>query len=366
MDVQIVRYLEAANITRKGFQSWMEDMYLNLSISPSMSNATLRGTCAFELEAWEDESDNVWSGGWSLEPSHIDYVGNTVGHTSYTSPFNAYDPDQTTWAVMEYVPGTTRYADNCSYCWTPMNHSLVQYESMIIKAPLGDVLGLDPDPALGSSDTLDAAKQDELISRLYWGRMVLADDVYPRDIVRNSYNSTTKTLTLTGPLSFPVGEQPYSGGEGVLLHSSPSFMFDVAKVTSYQVAVTGAHMVTMADTITVTALNGTGATVVDWNGTVLLPCDDALATLGSSTHTFDPLTDMGVWSTTVTWGTEGTWYVNATDQWFSPTNVVGAVIGSSGPITIAIIPEFGALLLPVIGAIATFVMISGRRRKTAS
>lgn len=82
----MVRFMEKANITAKGFQNWMEDMYLNVSISPSMSNTTCRATVTYDMIAWEDQNPSVWSGAWMIEAHHIDRCGNIPSHVIYDSP----------------------------------------------------------------------------------------------------------------------------------------------------------------------------------------------------------------------------------------------------------------------------------------
>ncbi|MDH4123816.1 MAG: hypothetical protein OEV21_07035, partial [Thermoplasmata archaeon] len=321
-------------------------------------------TANYHLGAWEDESNNVWSGAWGIEAQHMDWAGNVPpppapGHASYPSPYNKYDPDQTDVVRDAFVPWTTTFAGpKVSYWIAPLEMDLIDYESIIVKLPTTDVLGIKP--GKGSSNLLDAAKYTELTNNLYWGRMALSAANYADSQIASGYNPATKTLSLVGPIDFANST---SQGTGILDYGIPSLLFDVQMVTSYDVQVTGAHMTTVADTVTVTAKNGTGATVTGWNGTVYLSCTDPGALLGSASHPYVPASDNGVWSTTVTWANAGIQYVNASDMWFSPTNVPEPVVGLSGPIPVNVIPEFGTLMVPIIGAFAIFLVFRLRKRR---
>ncbi|MEM4265015.1 MAG: hypothetical protein QW505_04475 [Thermoplasmata archaeon] len=355
MDALIVRWLEAAGILENAFQNWMEDMDLQIRISPAMMNLSMTATVNYAIEAWEDEDDNVWCGGWCLENSHMDYCGNEAPHTSYPSPYNNYDPDQTDWLIESRAVWTKHFGMNVSYWGTPLEKDLQEYEYINIELNEEDVVGFRP--GIGGDDT-DPTYVNNLRANQYWGRMVLGKDCWPYDIIASAYDPATKIIQLQGPIDFPVETQP--GAPDVLLCGVPSFMFDISPVSYYEVQVTGPHTATLQDTITVTGYNGTGAKMPSWyNGTVVLTDTDPSANPAQTSHTWQA-GDNGVWSTTITWQTAGIQYVNATDQWFDLD-----VTGSSGEIPVSLIPEFSTLLIPTIGAIAIFLVFRTKRRRKA-
>ncbi|MDH4123685.1 MAG: PKD domain-containing protein, partial [Thermoplasmata archaeon] len=355
MEVLMVRYMEAANITKKGLQSFMEDFYLNASVSPSMSNITCRATCSYDLIAWEDQNPAVWSGAWMLEMMHIDRCGNTPPHIIYDSPYTGIDPDETDWLRPSYSPWTTNYCNNVSYWRAPLNNSLAANEKMIFKLPQNDVLGIKP--GRGTSDNLDASKLTELKSNLYWGRMVLGSWNWPNQTVRDSYDKASKTVTLQGPAVYPNESQPLDST--VLLHGVPMLVFDVQRATSYQVSVSGPLVPPTKNSVTVTIKNHTGATVTDWNGTVDLSSTDVAAVFDEISHVFSP-SDGGTWRTNVTFVSPG-WNlcVNATDRGFSPLNLKDAITGSwMGPIIPNNPPTASFTITPGNGDLSTIFIVN--------
>ncbi|MEM4265216.1 MAG: hypothetical protein QW505_05525 [Thermoplasmata archaeon] len=355
MDSMIVRYLEAANVLKNAFQGWMEDMDLKVRIDEQMMNLSLSANVNYQLQAWEDDSDDVWSGGWKLENMHMDWCGNTATHDEYTSPYNRYDPDQTDWKTQSRSPSTYYMGDpsGVSYWVAPLEKDLAEYEYINVQLSTEDVLGIRPFKKAALPEYSAAEYKANLTACAYWGRMVLGKGSWPYADIAAAYNPTTKSIHLAGPIDFANETQ----APGVLLHGVPAFMFDVSPVSYYTVSVTGPHTTTLQDTITVTAYNGTGAIIPSWyNGTVVLSDTDPSADPVSTSHTWQA-SDNGVWSTTITWATAGVQYVNATDQWFDLD-----VTGSSGPVPVSLIPEFSTLLIPTIGAIAIFLVFRTKRR----
>jgi hypothetical protein len=357
MEAQMVRYMEAANFTKHN-QGWYEDMYLNVSVSPNMSNATFRGVDIWGLSAGEDNSTDVFSAAWTFDICHLDACGNELGHMSYTSPFNPYDPEQTDWTVTSYSPGTTRYGLSISYDYTPEVMDLAEFETVTVDITTkGDVIGITPYRGTSDNIPFNNPKKAEIAGKLYWGTLVLGDD---NDLaIRDNYSAATKKIVLKGPMQFTTEGQV--GDPTVLLSGAPAFTFDVSRVSYYQVTVTGAHTTTMADIVKVVAKNSTGVTVTAWNGTVDLDSTDGSAAWGAngSSHAFIPANN-GVWWTSITWDTGGAHYLNATDLWFSLD-----VTGSNGPIVVLMIPEFPDLMAPMAACMAVALAFILRRRRSA-
>ncbi|MEM4265440.1 MAG: hypothetical protein QW505_06660, partial [Thermoplasmata archaeon] len=289
LDAQIIRYLEAMNIMKPGLgQGWYEDCSIKAKIGPNMCNVSLSGTVNYILSSWEDDSDDVWSGGWKIETQHMDWCGNTAQHTTYNSPYNRYDPDQTNWRTESRSPWTTHFdapilaTDGVSYWIAPRQHNLTTYDRIQIQLPTDDVLGIRPGRA--ASET-QANYLSNLAANKYWGRMVLGKGSWPYADISAGYNPTTKRLCILGPKNWVNETQ--TGHPELLLHGVPSFQFDVSPVSYYTVSVTGPHTTTLQDTITVTAYNGTGAIIPSWyNGTVVLTDTDPSANPAQTSHTW--------------------------------------------------------------------------------
>lgn len=387
MDALICRYLEAANLTgsfgqmesnfygtvrlsnRGVWQDYGEDMYLNLSISPNMVNATYRQTCLYHLTAWEDPSASTFSGTWMLEMMHLDYCGNTIvpPHQRYKSPYDKYDPDY--WSIqvppevrsrLSLSPGTMRYGQNVSYWIAPEVRNLSQYEKIIVSIDTNgrDVIGILP--YVAANDVRDNIKMNDLMqNHTYWGRLKLGDGCLPRTEIRNGYDPEDKVITLEGPMEYTLTHgvdywNDYANGR-VYAYGVPLFIFNVVKVDYYDVVVAGPHMVGLKDTVTITAKNASGATVTDWNGSISLDCNDSAAVLDSSSHAFI-LANNGQWQTNVTWGTAGVYTINVTDDTYldisgAPSTPVGVVI-----------PEFPAILIPVVGTVGLLLLMRTRSR----
>jgi hypothetical protein len=397
MDGLIMRFMEAANLTgsfgrmestwsdlmygpgitkltnRGPFQDYGEGMRLEASIGPNMCNMSYEQTCQYHMTAWEDPSSGVFSSAWMLEMMHFDYVGNCIvpwPHMGYQTPFRVYDPDfynslgEPQVTRLSLAPGTTHYGLNVSYWIAPMARNLSQYETLIVSLDTGgrDVIGIKP--FRSANDTLKW-RLPELKANFTWGRLALGDGCVPRTEIRNGYDPITKTITLVGPLTMPLvynddyWDDEQVTGSRIYTHGVPMFIFDVVAVDHYDVTLTGPHMTGQKDEVRVTAKNASGATVTGWNSTVDLTCTDADASFDSSSHTYDPSKNGGVWITNVTWGVApGNYWVNATDSAWDLD-----LKGSSG-FTTVIIPEFTTILIPIVGMMAVFFVFRSRKKKS--
>lgn len=404
-DGMIMRMIEAANITgsigtmtngnpMQGWNGWTgkwsnrapmlgyhEDLYLNCSISQAMANSSMRQVTTYMMTAYEDDSDNTWSGGWKLEiGAHMDYLGTVTGgqsQNSYPSPYDKYDPDKYApdYSIEANLPGTTLFNRNVSYfAWAPHVRNLTKYECIIVSLTTGtaktnaQVLGIQP--YTGLSNTLSAAKVNELNRWSYWGNLRLGDGSYPRTEIIAGYTAATRTLNLSGGTTgMPMPQTlntdywgSYASGRHYI-HSLPTIQMDVAYVDHYDVVISGSgdRLVGIPYTVTVTARNATNAIATKTNTTVLLTTNNPGSTFGAASHLFVNGTDVGVWSTTITFGTaKDNSYVNATDSNFD--FVVGEYTFGSVMVPV-IIPEFATLLIPIVGAMAVFFVMSAKKRR---
>jgi len=354
-EMLFVRYLEACNVS-VGMQLYTEDWYLNLTIGPEKADIDSDGYTVYCLTANKDP--NAWTGAWTIESQTADYMTDTTG---YISTYNPYDPENYPAIVHpSYLPGTTNFGEDCSFYYTPTVWNLTADEQLAITLPSTDVLGIKP--YQGASDTLDAAKQTELLSNSYWGTMVLGH-CNPSESA--NYDPATKTITINGPLDAWASRVPNSGDSSLLANGVPIFFFAVSNASEYQIEIldqaTWQTVATPLNTVTynlrVIAKNSSANTVTDWNGTVDLTVEGGTYTLGDSHHTYSA-SENGNWTTTIVFDEVSTYWVNATDE-----NWTLDVTGASGAQGVQLIPEFPMLLIPIIGIIAIFLVFRTRRRQ---
>jgi hypothetical protein len=359
-DCLLVRYMEAANVITY-WQGWPDDWYLNITIGPDGGSVHSRAVMGYHMYATKDSTNTL--NGWALEASHMDWCGYVPGHTTYITPYDAYDPDVTDVTHISWAPLTTKYGMPVSHTIVPLHWNLTAGEKFIVKLPSSSTSVLGYNPIRSASDALGSAKLLEMARNATWGEMVMGNG-YPysgETNLKNYYNPTTRTITLVGPMNFDKNWNP--SFPGLLETGAPMFMLNVAKVSNYNVEIVGDtppydNLVTETPyTLRVTAKNGTGATITSYNGTCTLTSTDTTATFGAATHHW-VLADNGDYETTVTFGALGAFYVNATDANYT--------MDATGSITVIVttpIPEFPTLLLPVIGSAALLVMLKSKRKR---
>ncbi|MBU0685567.1 MAG: Ig-like domain-containing protein [Thermoplasmatota archaeon] len=360
-EVLLIRYMEAANITRY-WQGWPDDWYLNITSGPDGGSVQSRAVMGYHMYATKDSTNTL--NGWALEASHMDWCGNLGVHSGYQSPYNLYDPDKTAVTHVSWAPLTTKYGMPVSYILAPLHWNLTAGEKFIVKLPSASTSVLAYNPIRSASDLLGATKTAEMAANMVWGEMVMGNG-YPKsgpNNLKNFYNSVTKTITLEGPRDFAKNWNP--AFPTLLDTGAPMFVLNVAKVSDYNVEIVGDtppydNLVTGTPyTLRVTALNGTGSPVPSYNGTFDFTSTDATAAFGVSHHHWVPA-DNGVFETTVTFGALGTFYVNATDA-----NYTMDANASITVIVTALIPEFPTLLVPVIGSAALLVALKAKRKRS--
>jgi hypothetical protein len=310
--------------------------------------------------AWKEMG--FFSPAWFLDTMHTDYTPNTASHVStngrWLSRYNPYNPTKTVKPTyMVWSPGTLTYGTGCAYWFPPMNWNLLANEKIVVKLPdtSRSVAGYVPYKGTGAQDTLNQAKMDELGTHLVWGEIGLGNCTPNSLRSATYYNHATKTLTLTGPANF--ARNPNSAFPLLNATGSPSFSFDVMRVSSYSLSPVNPPLGT--STLTVTAINNTGVTVTDWNGTVnlTLTSGSGLTFAGGKTWVLVHFSAAGGGSatTSVTVTTMGAKTITSTD--------VNNSLDIINTTSVTPIPEFPTLLIPVVGMIAAVVITFGRRDK---
>jgi hypothetical protein len=352
-DVLLIRYLEKAGVWEYN-EGWCDDWYLNMTVGPNQGDFDMRAVVGYHLTAWKDSL--FFSGGWGLDTVHLDWCGNKPTHESYPSPYNPYDPDETDLVHKSWSPGTTNYGKDVSYYLAPLEWDLAEGEKIIIELPPEDLDVIAYEPYVGASDTLNEAKLTDYYDHSYWGTLAVGNG-WPYEgptNLKNYYDEETRTLTLEGPIDFPRNE--LTGYPGLLDCGSPSFFFDVSNVSTYELSIVepDPYLPGVDYTLTVTAKNNSG-NVIRCNNTIDLSSDDLGAVFGSATHTFD-FSENGVWSTTVRLSEVGSWTIAVDDRYYAPD--------VDGCLGVTAIPEFGMILIPVVGVAAMMLLMrSARRRK---
>ena len=355
------RYMDVSGVASHWDFLYPDDVWLNGTVGPSGGDLSYKGRIGYDMQAWKDPV--AWAPTWLVEPMHDDYIAGNTAHSSWKSHF---DPYMQTVKVkptkMEWAPGTTAFGQRTAYWYTPDLWNLSAGESFTIKLGNSPAWGIDLYASSGAQgDKIDQAKVDELNSHGMWGELVLGRTLPDWLYSPQYYNNVTKTVRLDGPMNFAGNFNPTlprlnETGE-------PLFPLTVAKVSDYVIAgLPSTPMAGIPYSITVTAKNFTGVTVTNWNGTVVLSSNNPGGVTfsgGSRSHTYVPA-DNGVWTVSVTFGAQDTnSYLNASDSIFWLD-----VMTSTGPMGVdPLIAEFPTLLIPVIGAVAVFVVF-GRRKAT--
>ena len=350
-----IEYLMNRYLDRVGLMSQLvtppEDWYLNGTVGPTGADIFSRYCSVYNMMAWKDTG--FYSPSWQMDVMHVDYTPNNALHErtgqKWVSRYNAYMA--TTGAKPTYVswsPGTLTYGQGVAYWYPPMNWNLATGEKLSIILPPANknVLGYMPYKGAGTQDTLNPGKQAELQAHTVWGEIGLGT-MYPASLRSSSYyNHTTKTLTITGPTSFPRNVN--TAFPNLNATGSPNFQFDVMRVSNYQMEIQepGPYVSGVAYHLQMTAKNVTGTTVTDWNGTIDLTATTG-TTLDSPIVWFGPGTN-GVASTTVTFTTNGAKTLTATDR-NNSLDVFKSIPVMVGPFSLPLAVGWNFVSFPLVG-----------------
>ncbi len=377
------------------FTTYAEDVYFNGTMGLAGSDIHLRETNVYKMLAWKDSQ--FWAPAWSIETDHIDATKNDAQNkpTTWASRYQLYGASST--AVFppkrEFTPLSLMYNQDVMMYRPYGGYNLTPFQNLTIKLPSQSqsVIGYNTyNPAAPVfDDHLDTVKGLELNSSAITvnGELVLGHGypslLYSKKVTSAptgpgtlpgtyTYDNVTKTIRVTGPFIFNSVPNPVPGYPRLNETGSPSWIFAVSKVSYYDVEITTAGPNYNAGqwyTLRVTAKDGAGSAVTNWNGTVNLFTNNLGTTWGAngSSHTY-VTPNAGVWWTTVNFGqVKSNTYINATDSMF-PIDVFWAgpnqaVSGGSINVT-TLIPEFPTLLIPVMGMAAVVAVLARRRKKS--
>jgi hypothetical protein len=309
-EILMMRYLEGAAKVMTNNQAYAENFYLNGTATSTYTDLQVRADAFYHMLAWKDP--NFWTASWSLDTVHTDACVNTLTNpaSSWASRYQKYGSTTSIKpAKMEWSPGTVNYGTRVMYWQPPLGYNLTAGEKLVIS--LGNQPTIGYKPYKGVSDVINTAKAAEVTANSYWGELVLGS-CYPA-LVAGNYNHATKTITLVGPLTLNADPQENPTYKYLNESGSPSFIFNVAKVSNYELEMVeaGPYVAGVDYHVKVTAKNLTGVLVQDWNGTVDMSGSGLV--FGSASHTYAPA-ELGVWQTTVKASSAGTKTITATDR----------------------------------------------------
>ncbi len=367
IDALMLRYMEVTGLMDK-FNVWPEDWCLNGTITSTGANIQSRMVTFDHMTNWKDYS--VYTGAWIMEPTQADWTYSDPAPPGWVSRYNDYDayaltyrPGKEMWAPGSNYYGTldthtgANTVQGVAYWVTPRAWDLVAGEKIVVK--LADRFwAVKPYKGVAAEDFGkggSTTKKAEVLANGYWGEMVLG---HSRDASLYSstyYDAATKTLTYTGPKTFTDDDNTqYPALEQT---GTPAIVMAVSNVSHYVMRIVepGPYYTGVTYTLEVTAKNYTDVTVTGWNGTVDLAVPGGGANLGAASLTYTPANG-GVKTTTIEFTTVGSVTLSATDRGF-PLDITDQLVIPTE------IPEFPTLLIPVIGAVAVFIVLRRRDKK---
>jgi hypothetical protein len=354
-DTYLCRLLDVGNVSRDFQVGTTEDTWLNVTVGPEEADVFFDAVACYSLYAYK-QADS-WIPVWGIEASYADYVSNTAsGHASWTSKYEEYSNTVSPNAAqVNYAPGTSTFGGTVSYTYAPSRWNLSAGDQVIITLPPNttDVPGFN---LVGNVPFTDA----DIYDNMFWGKMTyIGSDVDSE----TNYYPTNRTLVVVGPAN-PVAD--FNPDYPNLLDGGyPAWKFGVAKASYFDLVweVAGDKSTTIPYNLTVTAMtNKTGTIVTDYNGTVTFSSTISGATLPSD-YTFNnsgPSDDNGVHNFIVIFSSGGDGYVISSDLWHAAR---GDDVAGRAYANIIVIPEFPALLVPVAGILAVFIVVRSRRNK---
>ena len=348
------RYLEQVGIY-KNWETSAEDWYLNGTFCPINGDIHEIKTSTYHMTAWKDpQAYNNPT--WMLAPQHYDYTAEHLGdywESQFDPYYWTYYADSYRPTIMCWAPGQVNYGNAVHYWATPRDWNLTADETLVVKLPTDTSWGIEP--YWSGNYTVPGNAALEMQANGVSGELVLGHG-YPASLYSPAYyNGATKTITIPGGSSWAPNPNP--GYPSILETGSPLFYLDISPVSHYNLSIVepGPYLAGQTYTLRVTPWDLSN-NPVRCNQTVELPAV-AGVTYGTTSHTF--AWGEASWDTTVVFANPNTDYtLTSQDQYFylDISDVFTIHVGN-------LIPEFPTLLIPVIGAVAMFVVFGKRKAK---
>jgi len=217
-EVLMTRWLAETDLS--AHEPWYEDFTMHVTYGATSANVLMDAVAQFSLHAVK-ATGTTDSAAWVWEPNKIDYM-TKVGHPSDYKPYS-------TRMYLSQNSGDTFFGTQVIYEQTPTWFNLTATDKLTIQLPTGTCIGYkgvgltetDYDNLYGGDNSgFMAIRQNGLMSL---GSFVTGWPSAGIDLVP-LYDTGTKTLTITGPVSF--NNQWYTS-TGVLVHGAPWIEFNV-------------------------------------------------------------------------------------------------------------------------------------------
>ena len=223
-EVLMCRWLREANLNVH--EVYFEDLTMYVNYTETMADVYMDAVGTYNLHAVRANQSATNQGAWVWEPLRIDYVPSWNSGTYHPSEFDPY-------ANLTYTSlnaGDSRFGYPVNYDSTPQWFNLSKYQKFIVQLPQGsDRLGFKGQgvPA-GSWMDAWAGNLSEYNKLKYNGTVDLGYYVTGGVDLRSMYNTTSKTITMVGPLNFDYRR----AGTGLLFHGAPWIEFNVSMTVS--------------------------------------------------------------------------------------------------------------------------------------
>ncbi|OGS56763.1 MAG: hypothetical protein A3K60_03770 [Euryarchaeota archaeon RBG_19FT_COMBO_56_21] len=339
-EILMTRWMTAANLSP--LEAYYEDFSLHTSYSKYVANVSTDCVVQYSLHAVK-ANQTVDDPAWVWEPALIDYI-TKIGHPSKYKPYS-------TRTYQSWNAGDTFLGQEIAYEQTPAWFNLTAGDKLVIQLPTGTVPGYRG-VALTPTDIDNAAAGD--LSGIHYimenGTMALGYFVtgWPPETgidLEPLYDVKKKVLTIAGPQSF---NNKWHTATGILYHSAPWIEFNVITTQPYRppVADAGPDQGVLPDT------------EVWFDGSGSYDDGPTLNYTWSFTYNSVPVTLYGE-SPSFVFVTEGLYDVMLTvrDSGGQTTNDTMTLTVS------ALIPEFPALVMPVLAGVLIAVIMMRRRRR---
>jgi hypothetical protein len=232
-EVLLVRWLDEVQLSTH--QPWFEDFDMDVTYGNGIANVSFDGAVQYGFHAVKANASATNEGAWVFENVRVDYWPSwsqaPAVHSSDYDPYAgpSWTPVAPPNTFQSWSAGDPKFGKTTvEYDTTPNRLQLNEFQTLIVKLPMGDVPGYlgqgVSSTAILNMSTGDTHDYDDL---RYTGSaslgFVITNSTNPLDLTP-LYNSVTKTLTIKGPFDFNN-----AGGRtgGVLYHGAPWIEFNV-------------------------------------------------------------------------------------------------------------------------------------------
>ena len=249
-EVLLTRWLSETQLSTH--QPWFEDFDMDVTYGDGIANVFFDGAVQYGFHAVKANATTSNEGAWVFESVRVDYWPSWSGGATYhPSEYDPYagpswpppigNPELGKTTFKAWNCGDPKFGGETEYDTTPNKLVLNEFQTLIVKLPVGDVpgylgqtVGHDAiiNLSLGDYHDYDALRYTGKASLGY----VITNKTNPLDM-GSVYDPITKTLTFKGPYDF---NNPSGRTIGVLYHGAPWIEFNVSHTLTTESVVEGA------------------------------------------------------------------------------------------------------------------------------